>query len=101
MQEYLSGLRDTRKPVFFMLQGKEMLGVVLDYGEDFVVIKRFLKSSALDGEFYGERITLIPLSQIQLIDLESEVYEDADTRGQIPDSSGVCKSEPDKRTGSL
>lgn len=78
--DYLSGLRDTRNPVYFMVQGKEMLGIVLDYGEDFVVIKQFLKSTA-DGKFYGERITLIPLNQIKYIDLESEVYEHENPRG--------------------
>lgn len=78
--DYLSGLRDTRNPVYFMLQGKEMLGIVLDYGEDFVVIKQFLKATT-DGKFYGERITLIPLSQIKYIDLESEVYEHENPRG--------------------
>ena len=91
--DYLSGLRDTRNPVYFMVQGKEMLGIVLDYGEDFVVIKQFLKSLTTDGKFYGERITLIPLNQIKWIDLESEVYEHENPRGQISDSSGICKSE--------
>ena len=91
--DYLSGLRDTRNPVYFMVQGKEMLGIVLDYGEDFVVIKQFLKSLTTDGNFYGERITLIPLNQIKYIDLESEVYNSENSRGQISDRSGICKSE--------
>lgn len=84
-----------------MLQGKEMLGIVLDYGKDFIVIKQFLKSLTTDGNFYGERITLIPLSQIKWIDLESEVYDNENTGRQISDSSGVRQIKQYKHSDHL
>jgi len=67
MDEYFSGLMETKKKVYVAVGYNQYYGEVLDYGKDFIVIQNMDLSTVHDN--YS--VMLIPKNSISFITLDN------------------------------